>query len=195
MPHTQVADVATSVERALGLGGSELMHGKDGDGKSLWAGMLDPNGAAFGIIPVVSEEEISAHYSDASHNADRPLGRITWFDLTVSDATATSDFYRQVIGWSLQDVDMEDAGEHYADYNMIGDDGNSAAGVCHARGINLGLPPVCMMYLPVSDLTERLRRVREEGGKIIRETKRADGGYGYVIIEDPVGAILALAPG
>jgi len=26
MPHIQVADVATSVERALGLGGSELMH-------------------------------------------------------------------------------------------------------------------------------------------------------------------------
>ena len=148
MPHTQVTDVATSVERALGLGGSELMHGKDGDGKSLWAGMLDPNGAAFGIIPVVSEEEISAHYSVASHNADRPLGRITWFDLTVSDATATSDFYRQVIGWSVQGVDMEDAGEHYADCNMIGDDGNSAAGVCHARGMNLGLPPVRMMYLP-----------------------------------------------
>ena len=195
MPHIQVADVATSVERALGLGGSELIHGKDGDGKSLWAGLLDPNGAAFGIIPVVSEEEISAHYSVASHNADRPLGRITWFDLTVSDATATSNFYRQVIGWSVQDVDMEDEDEHYADYNMIGDDGNSASGVCHARGMNLGLPPVWMMYLPVSDLTESLRRVREEGGKIIRETKRADGGYGYVIIEDPVGAILALAPG
>jgi predicted enzyme related to lactoylglutathione lyase len=40
--------------------------------------------------------------------------------------------------------------------------------------------------------------VQEEGGKIIKETKRSDGsygGYGYVIIEDPIGAILALAPG
>ena len=42
MPHIQVADVATSVERALGLGGSELMHGKDDDGKSQWAVLLDP---------------------------------------------------------------------------------------------------------------------------------------------------------
>ncbi len=58
MPHIQVADVAASVERALDLGGSELMHGKDDDGKSQWAVLLDPNGAAFGIIPVVPAEAI-----------------------------------------------------------------------------------------------------------------------------------------
>ena len=34
MPHIQVADVAASVNRALDLGGSELMHGKDDDGVS-----------------------------------------------------------------------------------------------------------------------------------------------------------------
>ena len=56
MPHIQVADVAASVERALDLSGSELMHAKDDDGKSQWAVLLDPNGAAFGIIPVVSAE-------------------------------------------------------------------------------------------------------------------------------------------
>jgi predicted enzyme related to lactoylglutathione lyase len=60
MPHIQVADVATSVDRALGLGGRELMHGKDDDGESQWAVLLDPNGAAFGIMPVVSAEDIPA---------------------------------------------------------------------------------------------------------------------------------------
>jgi hypothetical protein len=40
MPHIQVADVAASVERALDLGGSALMHGKDDDGKSQWAVLL-----------------------------------------------------------------------------------------------------------------------------------------------------------
>ena len=56
MPHIQVADVAASAGRALDLGGSELMHAKDDDGKSQWAVLLDPNKAAFGIIPVVSAE-------------------------------------------------------------------------------------------------------------------------------------------
>ena len=131
----------------------------------------------------------------ASRDAAARVGCISWLDLTVSDASATRDFYRQVVGWSVQDVDMEDASERYADYNMLGDDGNPAAGVCHARGVNLGLPPIWMIYLPVGDLAESLRRVREGGGKIIKETTGADGGYAYAVVEDPVGATLALVPG
>ena len=191
MPHIQVADVAASVERALDLSGSELMHAKDDDGKSQWAALLDPNGAAFGIIPVVSTDDLPSTEGDAAAR----VGCISWLDLTVSDASATRDFYRQVVDWSVQNVDMEDASERYADYNMLGDDGNPAAGVCHARGVNLGLPPIWMIYLPVGDLAESLRRVREGGGKIIKETTGADGGYAYAVVQDPVGATLALVPG
>ena len=147
MPHIQVADVAASVERALGLGGSELMHGKDDDGTSQWAVLLDPNGAAFGIIPVVSPEL------------------------------------------------MPQPDDTYADYNMLGDDGSPAAGVCHARGVNLGLPAIWVIYLPVGDLAESLRRVQEEGGTIIKATKGGDGAYASAVIQDPVGACLALVAG
>ena len=56
MPHIQVADVALSAERAVRLGGQELMHGKAEDGQSQWAVLADPMGAAFGIIPVVHAE-------------------------------------------------------------------------------------------------------------------------------------------
>lgn len=50
MPHIQVADVAASAGRALVLGGRDLVHQRDDDGHSQWAVLLDPNGAAFGII-------------------------------------------------------------------------------------------------------------------------------------------------
>jgi len=191
MPHIQVADVAASVERALDLEGRELMHGKDDTGTSQWAVLLDPNGAAFGIIPVVSAEAIPPTEGDAAAHA----GSISWLDLTVSDASATRDFYRQVVGWSVQDVEMEDAGERYADYIMLGADGNPAAGVCHARGTNVGLPPTWMIYLPVGDLAESLRRVREGGGKVIKAIQGADGNDACAVIQDPVGACLALVPG
>jgi len=195
MPHIQVADVAASVERALDLNGTELMHAQDDSGKSQWAVLLDPNGAAFGLIPVVSAEEFPSTEAVASPDAAARVGCISWLDLTVSDASAIRDFYRQVVDWSVQDVEMEDAGERYADYNMLGGDGNPAAGVCHARGVNLGLPPVWMIYLPVGDFAESLRRVGEGGGKIIKATTGADGGHAYAIVEDPVGATLALVPG
>ena len=52
-----------------------------------------------------------------------------------------------------------------------------------------------MIYLPVGDLAESLRRVREGGGKVIKETRGTDGEYAYAAIQDPVGACLALMPG
>jgi predicted enzyme related to lactoylglutathione lyase len=192
MPHIQVADVATSVEQALQLGGKELMHGKDEGGKSLWAALCDPNGRAFGLIPVVSEDAIAPTADTASGDAAPRVGCIAWLDLTVSDASATCDFYRQVVGWSVQVVEMEDTGVRYVDYNMISAEGGPAAGVCHARGVNLGLPPIWMIHLPVGDLAESLRRVREGGGKIVKETRGKDGEYACAVIQDPVGACLAL---
>jgi uncharacterized protein len=195
MPHIQVADVAASVQRALALGGGVLMHAEGDDGKGQWAVLLDRNGAAFGIIPVVPAEALPSGDGAAWPGSAAPVGRISWLDLTVPDASATRDFYRQVVGWSVQDVAMEDGGERYADYNLLRDDGVAAAGVCHARGVNEGLPPVWMIYLPVGDLAESLRRVPEEGGKVIKTTQGANGEYVYAAVQDPAGAYLALIPG
>jgi uncharacterized protein len=190
MPHMQVADVAASVQRALALGGSVLMHAKDDAGESQWAVLLDPNAAAFGIIPVLPAEAIPP-----ADGAGASVGRIYWLDLTVADAVATRDFYREVVGWSAQDVEMEGTAGRYADYNLLHQDGTAAAGVCHARGVNDGLPPVWIIYLPVGDLDESLRRVLEEGGRVVKALKGEDGEYVYAVIQDPVGAYFALTPG
>ena len=195
MPHIQVADVALSVERARGLNGSEVLHASGDDGRSQWAVLLDPNGAAFGIIPVPSEDEVPPREGAASRDGAASIGCISWLDLTVTNASATRDFYQAVVGWSVQEIEVQDTSERYTDYKMLGDDGNPAAGVRHARGPNLGLPPVWMLYLPVGDLAESLRRVREGGGKIVKETTGADEGYASAIVQDPVGVSLALVPG
>ena len=70
MPHIQVADVATSVARALELGGDQLMHDEEGQ----WGVLLDPNGAAFGIIPVVSAESTSPDEGGASRDTAERAG-------------------------------------------------------------------------------------------------------------------------
>ncbi|MBW3628082.1 MAG: VOC family protein [Gemmatimonadetes bacterium] len=115
--------------------------------------------------------------------------------MTVSNASATCDFYRQVVGWAVQNVEMEDGGERYVDYNMLAGDGSPAAGVCHARGVNVNLPPVWMIYLPVGDLAESLRRVEEEGGRVVKALQGKGGEYVYGAVQDPVGVSLALVPG
>ena len=43
------------------------------------------------------------------------VGTLAWRDLTVEDAEALQSFYKRVVGWESQQVDMGG----YADFNMI----------------------------------------------------------------------------
>lgn len=191
MPHIQVADVAASVQRALALGAKELMHHIAEDGGSQWAVLADPNGAAFGLVPVISSEQLPPA-AKTQPEGNKAVGRIYWLDLTVSDAAATREFYREVVRWAVEDVPMEDGDGTYVDYKMLGGAGTPVAGICHARGANADLPPVWMIYLPVADLSESLRRVEEEGGRILKAVRDDEGRYVYAAIEDPVGVCFAL---
>ena len=116
-------------------------------------------------------------------------GTLAWTDLTVPDAEAVRDFYARVVGWVPAPVDM---GE-YSDFNMtIPATGETAAGICHARGVNAELPPVWMIYLVVADLEDSLVGVREEGGEVLVGPKGMGPGSAYAVIRDPAGAVAAL---
>lgn len=114
-------------------------------------------------------------------------GSITWHDLTVDDAESVRDFYQSVIGWKPAAVDM---GE-YSDFSMLDAAGNVASGVCHARGINAGLPPQWLMYITVSDMDASLAACRNAGGKVLHGP-RVENGSKLAVIEDPAGAVCAL---
>lgn len=193
MPHFMVSDVAATVERALSLGGTEVMHGKDEEGNSQWAVLMDPNEAAFGVIPVSPPPPAPAN--DAELAARAKAGRIAWLDLTVPDATATRSFYQDVIGWSAEEVAMDRDGDTYSDYCMLGDGADAVAGICHARGRNVGLPAVWLVYLPVGDLAQSVRQVEAHGGEVVKASRGDDGAYSSVVIRDPVGAHMVLVPG
>ena len=78
-----------------------------------------------------------------------PVGSIGWCDLTVGDAGAVRDFYRDVVGWTSTDIDMGG----YADYCMNQPfNGTATTGVCWARGVNADLPPVWLVYFVVASL-------------------------------------------
>ena len=174
MPHIQVADVAASAARAVELGGVELMHGKDEDGQSQWAVLVDPGGAAFGVIPVVGEEANVPGNSGTS-------GSIAWLTLTVSDVSKTCEFYEQVIGWSGAPND-----EGGCEMRRPG--GDSVAEICIARGDEEVIPPVWILSLPVGDLEESLRRVRDGGGEVLQESLEPRSA----VIRDPVRVSIAL---
>lgn len=194
MPHIQVADVGESASQAKALGGRELMHGKDDNGQSQWAVLADPNGAAFGLIPVV-DESMLPKLDDKSEAELAHMGTIAWLDLTVEHASAMRDFYCSVVGWQAEEVSMKDNNTAYADYNMLNGDGEPAAGICHARGVNQKLPPVWLLYLPVGDLSVSLEQVKALGGQVVNTSKNKEDQVTQAVIQDPVGVNMVLVQG
>ena len=99
MPHIQVADVAQCVATTVELGGKELLHGKDDQGQSLWAGLLDPWGIGFGIIPIVAETMEVGEIARSGH--------ITGLSYLTSHGPSIAEFYGQVVGWTTESSEEE----------------------------------------------------------------------------------------
>jgi hypothetical protein len=124
-----------------------------------------------------------------SDTPSRAIGSIMWADLTVDDADRVRDFYREVVGWTASDVDMGG----YHDYCMNQpEDGKTVAGVCHARGGNVGLPSQWLLYLIVEDLDASMERCAERGGSIISPVRHYGAEGRYVVMRDPAGAAFAI---
>jgi predicted enzyme related to lactoylglutathione lyase len=116
------------------------------------------------------------------------IGSIGWIDLTVDDAEQVRDFYATVTGWRPEPVVMGG----YDDFNMVAPEtGTPAAGVCHARGGNAGLPPAWMIYIVVADLDASVDACRRNGGEVVAGP-RTMGRDRYCVIRDPAGAVAAL---
>ncbi len=116
------------------------------------------------------------------------IGHIAWTDLTVKSAAKVGDCYGAVVGWKIIEVDMGGC----ADYCMNRPaDGQTIAGLCHARGANVDLPPQWLIYLNVASLKTSLARCRKLGGKVIGPTRKLMGGR-MAVIRDPAGAVAAL---
>jgi uncharacterized protein len=176
MPHFQVVDVAASAAGAIEQGGKELMHGKDDNGQSQWAVLVDPDGAAFGIIPAVAGE------SDNTQQNER-LGCISWLSLMVPDALLSRDFYQHVVGWNAKPIEARDSEGHATGFEMQIDNETAAAEIRQYRSEVNSIPSVWLIHLPVDDLVESLRRVSEGNGEVIREYAEEK----YAVVRDPVG--------
>jgi len=116
------------------------------------------------------------------------IGSIGWTDLTIDNAKEVRDFYCQVVGWKFEPVEMGG----YEDYCMVSpDNGETTAGICHARGVNAKLPPQWLAYITVDDVEKSAKACVDLGGEVI-DGPRECGGKPFCVIKDPAGAVAAL---
>ena len=116
------------------------------------------------------------------------VGSVGWVDLTVENAPRIRDFYAAVVGWKAAEIDMGG----YADYAMAGPSGDSAAGICHARGNNADLPAVWLVYFVVADLDAAVAACRASGGELVTPPRNAGPSARFAVLRDPDGASFAV---
>ena len=116
------------------------------------------------------------------------IGKIGWIDMTVDDADTLRDFYKDVVGWTVEDTNMGD----YSDYTMMSPaDGAAIAGVCHARGSNAEMPGGWLIYITVADVDMSAAACVANGGELLVDPRSLAGGR-FCVIKDPGGAVSAL---
>ena len=135
------------------------MHGKDDDGQSHWAVLTDQTGAAFGVIPVVSDDPNTGHHGER-------VGRISWLSLTVAEPPSSRDFYEKVIGWGSKNASTDGNLERF---EMLIDNETEAAEINRSDSGDDTIPAVWMIHLPVGDFDRSLDLVTEKGVSVIKK--------------------------
>lgn len=115
-----------------------------------------------------------------------------WIDLTVPDAARSRSFYAEVLGVATKGLSVGAEGARYEDYMLSREAGGAPlAGVCHARGENLGLPPVWIPYFTVESVDDAFATALARGATEVRAPSTCGWGR-MAFLRDPDGAVFAL---
>lgn len=119
-------------------------------------------------------------------------GDFTHIEIPADDPQRATRFYRELFGWSFQDV------PGFEGYHLF----TTAAGQ-EATGGAVGkrgesAPDSMRTYINVDSIDETVPRIGELGGSVIQEKQEVPGIGSYAVFRDPEGNELALwqrAPG
>lgn len=173
-----VTDPSQSVAAAKRLGATIHQDVTELEGWGTFAVIQDPQGAPLLVV-----------------NPARPLGGRQgysgwrWAELWTHDTTAAAAFYREVIGYDVENIAVSDG-----TYTALTSSGKRNAGLVELQRRDIA--PRWAPYVGVTDLRGVLVRVWQAGGQVLREPAEVDnaaaGANRVALIADPSGAALFL---
>ncbi|HRJ58836.1 MAG TPA: VOC family protein [Anaerolineales bacterium] len=104
-------------------------------------------------------------------------------EIPAHNVEAAGEFYQSLFGWKIQNVPE-------MNYTMYEDGSGSGGGFPLASEENPA--GQVLVYIASDDIDEDLDKVKELGGKILREKTEIPGMGWFGIFQDPTGNVLAL---
>jgi len=108
-------------------------------------------------------------------------GTPNWVDLGTSDVAAAGSFYRQLFGWTIQDLGPDSGG-----YGMLLKDGRQVAGIGPANDPARGSS--WSVYFATEDADASTARVGDAGGTVVAPPMDVMGQGRMAVFQDPAGA-------
>jgi uncharacterized protein len=115
-------------------------------------------------------------------------GRFAWHELMTPDPDAAIRFYRQVVGWGIEQF------PGMPDYRMWTSGGKQRGGILRQseEERSRGLAPHWLMYVAVPDVDATIRQAEGLGGRVRIPAKSVPGVGRYAVLADAQGIVFAL---
>jgi len=181
--YVSVESADASASRATELGGEVIAGPFDILDVGRMAMLRDPTGAVFAVWQ-------AGTYAGATR-VNEP-GSLTWNELATNDTGAALGFYRELFGWSSEEMQMGDG----PTYNVIrvGERSNGGVRPLSPEEEQAGMPPHWVPYFAVDSLDATFARCAELGGtKVFGPIEFPAGRIGA--LRDPRGATFAIWEG
>lgn len=122
-----------------------------------------------------------------SMQAIKEHGVFSWNELMTNDMPAAKKFYREALGWDLQDQNNPSM-----PYIIAKKGDREVAGIMAIPKDSQGMPPSWGCYVTVDDVDARVARVQSLGGKLCVGPQDIPNIGRFAVIADPQGAMLAM---
>jgi predicted enzyme related to lactoylglutathione lyase len=113
----------------------------------------------------------------------------TWNELITTDQKKSGDFYSQLFGWQLKEVDAGSLGT----YTIFQQDGEDVAGMMNPTiEYTQKLGARWYAYVNVHDIDKAIIRAKELGGTLIAGPDDIPGVGRVCLLADPTKALIRL---
>ena len=136
--------------------------------------VADNTGAAFVLFKGESEDKAPATGDGAFH----------WNELTTNDPDKAKTFYEQVLGYTVEAMDMPQ-GKYY----MLKNGDVPRGGMMKSPHDG---PPAWVQYVTVDDVDGALTRCKSSGGKSLMGPMDVDGVGRFAVLQDNSGAAIGV---
>jgi predicted enzyme related to lactoylglutathione lyase len=181
LPYIGVTDVEATIATATQKGGRVQTEPTSLPNGGLYAVLVDPQGAEFGI-----------HASSAAAEPETApqLGEFSWHELATSVAPSVAfDFYASLFGWDeISQTDMGPMGM----YLVFGRNGKQLGGMFDKGSQGKPGGAYWVGYVSVGDLDDTIERAKAARGSVLTGPMDVPGGDRIAQLMDPHGAFFAL---